>query len=597
MAPERRWCAPGARACIAVLAAVSSAHPALAQSGPSADPGDGESVTVARPSGSSPTVLPQLGSAVPASVSLEPGFSATELSDQLQHIALGVPVPPSAGWVFTPSIGVTQEYDAGSPDGTGPTSSWLASLSPAFTLSGSSSRVQADVSYAPVVRLYESGGGGSSGDGDRVSQDFAGHALVTLAPQTLFVDLRGSASEQSRFGGLGPANTTTLPTSNTSQTYSFAAAPYAVHRFGDAGTAELGVSYSRTLQDSATLDATQTGSAALAAGLNEVGSQNVSTRNVHAAFETGTALGRYNAAVLATATSDNGSGVLHNAHRDVLSVDNGYAITRTITALARIGYEDIHYGGTAPVDIRDLIWDGGVRVTPDAASSITARYGHHDGLDALTLDASVAPTARTRLYAQYSAGLSTQLEDLQNALATADIDALGAPVDHSTGTPLYLSDSIGGSQAGLYRLHRYSAGGELLLDRNVFSLSFNRDERHLVSSPSALATGLGLVADTTDSSASVSWSRELSPTSNAILYLQYGVNRGGIAALASSGQAGDANTIVVSLSGSKQLTDTISLTALYSYSSNSGSDNGNSPLLHTGSAGAHRVLVGLRKTF
>ncbi len=64
-----------------------------------------------------------------------------------------------------------------------------------------------------------------------------------------------------------------------------------------------------------------------------------------------------------------GSGVLSGAHRDIYTIDNGYAVTRNVVLLATLGYEDIRYSGTTPVRINDAIWDFGVRVTPNTDSA------------------------------------------------------------------------------------------------------------------------------------------------------------------------------------------------------------------------------------
>jgi uncharacterized protein (PEP-CTERM system associated) len=590
MAADRPRAAPHAvRYLMAAGALMGVAGPARAQSDASPDSA-GETVSVSGPMGGAATVLPQIGSPLPSSVSLQPGFVPGDLNDTLRSLAFGTPVPRATGWTFSPAIGVTQEYDGGGADGGGSQSVFVTSIEPSIAVNGTTTRLQTDFYYAPVARVYEGGNGAGGDDQDRVSQNLNAHVVATLVPSTLFVDLRGAANEQSRLGGLGPSDTTTLNGDDATQNYSFSASPYALHKFGDVGTAELGYSFARTLQDSTTLDSADTGNAALAQALDETGTGNVSTQNAHLAFTTGDAFGRYNAAALASGTSYSGSGVLQDAYRHVASVDNGYAITRTITALGRIGYEDIHYGGSAPVSIHDVLWDIGGRLTLSPSSSVTVRYGHHDGLNALTFSGNVAPTAHTRLYADYSTGLSTQLEDLQNALASADVDSLGAPVDHATGTPIFLSDSFAGVQAGLYRLRRFSAGGEYVRDRDVVTIAVNRDQRRLISGPSEAVVDLGVVASTTDTTGSITWSHELTPKLGFIAYFEYGVSSGGIFTTA-AGQ--DDTTLVGSLSFNYRLGETVSLNALYSYTRNSAA----SYLVNNDEAGQNRFLVGISKTF
>ena len=459
-------------------------------------------------------------------------------------------------------------------------------------------RVQVNLDYQPIARIYEGGSSNSgSNNQSRFTQNFNGRALGTVVPENVFVDLRADASEQARFGNSGPSSTTTLNTNDTTQNYSVAFSPYALHRFDGTGTGEVGYGFAKTVQDSNNLNASQTsGNPLLAQALNSIGNQNVTTQNLHAAFVTGEDFGRYNAAALATGTSYDGTGVLRNAHRYIFSVDNGYAITRTITGLARVGYEDIRYTGTSPVNIQDAIWDAGLRLTPDADTSVTARYGHHDGFNSLTFLGSASPTARTRVYAQYSAGLETQLEGLQNALASTDLDALGTPVDHTTGVPLYSSEGNEiGTQGGLYKIRRLSVGGQLLLDRDVIAISINNDDRKLVSSPSLAAAAVGAVSSNKTTSASISWSHELMERLTSIAYFQYGIRSGAaFATLSRVGpNANNTDNYTLSLSTSYQFTETITGTASYSYSS----DELGSVGFQNSSGGQNRFLVGLRKTF
>ncbi len=85
------------------------------------------------------------------------------------------------------------------------------------------------------------------GSQNRVGHDLNGRVLATLLPQTLFLDLRGVATEQSITGGVGPNSTNTLSSNDTAQDFSFSASPYLVHRFGSIGSGEVGYSIARTI--------------------------------------------------------------------------------------------------------------------------------------------------------------------------------------------------------------------------------------------------------------------------------------------------------------------------------------------------------------
>jgi uncharacterized protein (PEP-CTERM system associated) len=469
-------------------------------------------------------IVPPLGGGSPL---LTPqGFGGVRVGDLRGAVAQALTAPetlaPYTGpaFIITPALALTQEYtDAGSYSGGGrPQAGFITNVQPSIAVQGETRRLQINLSYAPSAYIFDNGGGQ-----DYVAQNFSGRALVTLIPQTLFVDLRAFGSVQDVFGGYGPGAAVATPTSGIQQDYSFSVSPYLVHRFGSFGTGELGVAYARTLQNSVD---TPSGIATLTPfGLqpqsltNDFADQDLTTENVHAAFETGEDFGRYNATVLATASDYSGGGVLDDAHRDVFSIDNGYAITRSVTALALVGYEDIRYGGTDPLHINDGIWNVGVRLRPGPDSTITARYGHQDGFDSVLLDAALSPTPRTRVYISYSAGLSTEGETLQNALANADIDSLGDPVDHTTGAPLYFTNDFFGAENNLYRLRQFTASGAWLLDRDTFTLEVDHSSYDLVSS-GGIGTGFG---SNSGSDVSLSWSHEFTPRLQGTAYVQYGV--------------------------------------------------------------------------
>ncbi len=103
------------------------------------------------------------------------------------------------------------------------------------------------------------------------------------------------------------------------------------------------------------------------------------------------------------------------------------------------------------------------------------RYGHHDGLDSITIDGTLAPSPRTRIYVRYSTGLSTTQEELQNALATTDLDSLGNPVDHGTGAPIFAASNFFGIQDNLVKLRRFSISAAYLLDRDTFTADVEND--------------------------------------------------------------------------------------------------------------------------
>jgi uncharacterized protein (PEP-CTERM system associated) len=506
--------------------------------------------------------LPELGTAGPVSAapSVLPatGVGAGAPDVRLGYLGVplapagGVPVQPTAGpaWTFRPQIALAEEYQSSGGVGGSSGAQYITSVAPSLFVTGDSSRLHAEVNYAPQVQFYQ-----PDGSQNQTAQNFNGRLLATLVPQTLFLDLRGSGSVSSIAAGQAPVGVTNEIPANTSQNYTFSASPYALHRFGDWGTAELGGTLARITQNALETANPAAPVQASLASLAAASNQNASSYGGHLAFTTGEAFGRYNGVALLQTTDIDGTGVLSGAYRDIASLDSGYALTRNIIALATVGYERIHYAGDSPVRIDDAIWNAGVRLTPNADSSITVRYGHQDGLNSLMVDAGYQATARTRFFARYSEGLATGAELLQNALATSDLDALGNPVDHATGAPLVSIGNFFGTQNSLFRTTTASLTGVLTLDRDIVTLGFNSQDQKLVSASSAEGETFG---GTRGAYGSLSWSHLLQPDLQGTLYGQYGVASGG-------GLSGNEQLAVLSATLSYALSATLSGTLQYSY--------------------------------
>ncbi len=533
------------------------------------------------PTGAAPSVLPATGVAT--------GRPDVRLGD------LGQPAQAQGGdrpWSFTPSVGLSEAFShtTGAQVVDRAPNQLITTVSPSFIASGDSERLHGTLSYAPQVSLYT-----PDGDQNQLAQNFNARLLAELLPQTLFLDLRASGSVQSVATGQGPSSTSTLNRGNSTQNYDFSASPYAVHRFGPWGTAEIGGTVARSIQGSVQQSGfVQTGQAA---GIDTAATnQNATFYGGHAAFTTGEAFSRYAGAALAQTTQAEGTGVLRGAYRDIVSLDNGYAITHGITLLAMLGYEHIHYAGTDPLLISDATWSAGVRLTPDPFSTLTVRYGHHDGFDSASVDGGYQISPRVTVYARYSSGLTTQAELLQNALATSDLDTQGNPVDHLTGAPLVPVDNFFGTQNSLFKTTTASLTAVWALPRDSFSAGVNSQQQQLVSGSSAagLAAGGSNGSNSSGIYGSISWAHQLGVDLQSTLYAQYGTNH-----LSQSGIAGsplvrggtDQQSLSVSAALSYALTRTLSGQAQVSYNQVTGGQVADTARGAPGSTGSQGLLL------
>ena len=474
----------------------------------------------------------------------------------------------------------------------------FTTVSPALGVSGDTSRLKVNLSYAPIATLYA-----QTPSQNRFDHYGNGAALATLVPEAVFLDLRGTVTQQSRTGGYY-GQTTTLAANRNDQVQSatFSVTPYAEHRFGGLGTARLGYSLARTVQSGygSQDDFNNTQALLFNNGFGATG--NLTTQRERASFVTGENLGRVNDIVVLEAVQYNGGGAYRGAHRNQVTNDVGYAITRTITALAGFGYQDLRFSGVPGVRLREPTWRVGGRFTPNPDSSITVTYGRRDGFNAAAVDGAYSPTARTRVFVRYATGLTTDAEEQQNLLATTNVGPTGLLVDSVTGAPVSSSSGAFGTQSGLYRLRRFSITGLLLLNRDSVSVSLAQDNRQSVNT--VLPGGIGATAAPVTTSNSgvfgtLSWEHELTPAMTGSASFSYGVDDNG--ALVGTGASGSQRTVQTSLALNYAFTETLAGSARYLFTDRSGGAGQAGGPFGYGRVGQNLtenlLLVGLRKSF
>jgi uncharacterized protein (PEP-CTERM system associated) len=529
--------------------------------------------------GNAQTVLPETGTTT----------NIGDLRQQLEGI-YGREAGSSAtsrGWTVVPSIGLQEQWtDDGISQSGKRQSSFITAVQPGLLVNADTDRVKGTLNYAPSGYIYSNASGQN-----RFDNNFDGNARVTLLPEHVFLDLQGYGAVQAIRGGTSPNNVSTLSRQDSTQSYSFSAAPYARNKFGDIGTAEVGAAVAYTSQSSL-------GNLNFAPQ-NANQNQNLTSTTEHVAFVSGPALGRMVVNALGSAMQMNGTGVLRNAYRNIATVELGYAVTRSFTILATGGYENIRYNTLPPFRVDDAIWQVGARWTPNPDSSMTLHYGHKDGFDSAKFDGSYAVTARLRLYGRYSEGVSTGLESLQSAVASSVLDPLGNPVDPVTGAPLVLSDNFFGVQSSnvLYHTKVGSLTATLLFDRDAVSVGVAYQSQKPVGvTPSALllvspnVASINASSFTTESTyGSISWQHELTPDLRSNAYFQYGtpgnnrtLGNGTFSNRQNSGSVAASVSLIYSFS------QTLTGMAQYTYT-NQGSLGQNSS--------TSLVIIGARKTF
>ena len=527
-----------------------------------------------------------------------------------------LPNPPERAigrnWQVSPSIGI----DIGLTDNAlrvnSPRRADIFTLiTPSIQVTGATAHIQANASYTPAFTIY-----GSNTNQSRSEQSGQAGALITFVPDTLFLDLRGSVSESSVTGGFGNQSGTGFNNNNNNQTTSvtLAATPYVQHRFGGWGTGLLSYSIAQTFQSNANgqngngVFVSPAASNAGAFGANQqfYGSTgDLTTQRERASFTTGENLGRINDEVVVSATQYNGVGSYSGAYRNEVTSTTGYAVTRAITALGTIGYQNLHYGGVPPYNVNQGEYNIGGRYAPNPNLGLTLTYGRKDGFNAFAADGHWSPGAQTSIFVRYSTGLTTDTEQLQDVLATTNVGPTGLLTDRVTGAPVSgSSNGFFGTQNNLFQLRTLSVTGVYSRNRDSFTASVVNESRTTVGSAIS-STGTATVppgTSTTGTYGTLSWGHQLSDRLTSTANLSYGVNSNG-AALGIGG--GSQTSISAAASLNYVFTPTVTGRALYTFTNISGPsafNNLNANQLgngfgQSGNYTENAFLVGLRKSF
>ncbi len=321
--------------------------------------------------------------------------------------------PPSAPGVSTPTLqitgqfGASEEYtdNAGAVAGSGARAAggdFITAFQPGIVITDNTQRLQVDLNYHPVAQIYAENSSFS-----QFEEQGSGDLTATLLPGWLYFDARGSISQQSVFGGLGPATTVTLSPDERETVSSFSVSPYVTRTFGGTGTAQAGVSYSYSATDvPSSLNSfgnqpptsqAQFLQEELERSLGAYGASEQGTERAYANFTTGEDYGRLRDRAGIDASYYTGEGALAGGRRVLATDDASWAWNRGITLLGEVGYESLDYPLSGYSYI-GAVGSGGVKLTFAKNSSATLEYRYTDGFGAIFAQASVQATPRIRIF-------------------------------------------------------------------------------------------------------------------------------------------------------------------------------------------------------
>ena len=438
--------------------------------------------------------------------------------------------PPGPNLLITGQFGASEEFttNAGVSGGGSRNrgSDFITVLQPGITIVDTSQRLQVNLSYDPIGQIYARNTSFS-----QFQQQFNGDILATALPGWLYVDVRGSVSQQAVFGGLGPASTVALSPDNRQTFSSVSVSPYITRSLGGAGTLQAGVGYIYSASNSP-VQAGQVSSAL--DGLGAYGSSYLATKRAFASYTTGEDLGRLRNAVGTDENFYNGAGALAGGRRVLVTDDASYAVTRLVTLLAELGYEDLAYP-RSDFFYSGPIGSGGVRLTPNRASSLTLEYRYVDGYGSLYVQGSEQVSPRIRVFGGYSSGVSTFQQDTQNTLLDGAEGATGVVASALQAAPLLTGSNAFGANQNLNLTHRLDATATFLGSYDTTTLSLQRE----TSEPIGREVGGFAPVRTNGIFIDISEIHQLTPTLSFTAFAQYGHNRTGLNETIAGGNSGD----------------------------------------------------------
>jgi hypothetical protein len=490
-----------------VIAGLTPAMPVDAQPVTGSSPGGGV------PAGAGPDVLPPVSSgpfglpnplappnSLPNGIPLEeptqpasplalpePGAGLTTLQ-QYDPNAPAILIRPylSVGERFTDNVNFTHSDRIAAAE---------TSLIPGVSISADTPRLRGVLSAQASGNVFVPSGGL-----DQVVGNLFGSGTATIVPDRLFVDANSVITQGSTLPGLGFVNTSLLPQNQQTQVFATSVSPYLRESFDGMVDTELRYRFGATNFGGNTA-ATPTN---LANGILNEGSFIAATGQN---FER--ALSR-----LTVVESDfNSSSANRNTQFSAYN-DLQYRITPTISALARIGYQNLQYPLAPLASFAGETWlAGGQLGFGPNYGYVSLEYGRQQGVYGFTGSANYRVTPTITVVASLVQGISSPGQYLQGSLASATLDPYGSIVDQYSGLPTAFYSPGLGLTNGVYKQHLFNGQITDSIGPNHYSLYGYYTNQQSLTPP--------ITAPTKSVGGYATWGRDIRPNLNGSASVGY----------------------------------------------------------------------------
>lgn len=373
-------------------------------------------------------------------------------------------------------------------------------LIPGISISADTPRFQGVLSGSAEGDLYV-----PTGDLDRITASLFGQGTGTVVSDHLFVDLRSYITQASTVPGLGFVSPSLLPRTQQTQVYANSVSPYLRQSFGGLVDTELRYRFGATnFGGTTTVTSTTIPPANLSSGVLNEGTFIAAT-------------GRDFERALSRLTVDASNfNTVSSARNTQFSAfdDLEYRIRPNISALGRVGYENLRYPFSPLATFAGPTWLAGGRLgTAHGYGFVSLEYGRVQGVYGFTgtADYQITPTITVR--ANLAQGISSPSQYLQTALASSTLSPYGAIVDQYSGLPTAFYNPGLGLTNNVYRQHLYNVGITDQLNINTFSLYFYYINQQTLTAP--------ITPPTNSTGANFTWTRDMRPDLNGVASLGY----------------------------------------------------------------------------
>ncbi|HEV2100141.1 MAG TPA: hypothetical protein VGR45_14610 [Stellaceae bacterium] len=386
-------------------------------------------------------------------------------------------------------------------------------LVPGISMSADTPRLQGVLSAQVSANAYT-----PTSNLDQIYANLYGNGHATILPDRLFVDAQSSISQASTLPGLGFISPSLLPRTQQTQIFANSVSPYLRESYDGLVDTELRYRFGSTNfsgNTTATPSILTPTSTNLSSGILNEGSFIAATGQN---FER--ALSRLTVDASEFSSNSASQNTQFNSYDDLQ-----YRITPDISALGRIGYQNIRFPFAPEATFVGVTWLAGGRlaVGPNYGY-ISLEYGRQQGVYGFTGSAAFQVTPTISVSANLVQGISSPGQYALGSLATSTLSANGSIVDQYSGLPTAFYSPGLGLTNGVYRQHLFNGQVTDAIGPNSYSLYGYYENQQSLTPP--------ITAPTKSIGAYASWRRDIRPDLNG--YTSFGFSNTNNAVLVNS---------------------------------------------------------------